>query len=120
MFSFLTKPVFYGETRYVCFTFKRYVRLDLPKAFKSETEYLFMFYGPSNKTIFQNIFKHILLKDIKRYFGINALQFKIKSVQELNLILKLIQILNLDLGVLLWLSFQIILSGHAITTINIR
>ena len=34
--------------------------------------------------------------------------------------LKLIQILNLDLGVLLWLSFQIILSGHAITTINIR
>ena len=34
--------------------------------------------------------------------------------------LKLIQILNLDLGVLLWLSFQIILSGHAIITINTR
>ena len=28
------------------------------------------------------------------------------------------EILNLDLGVLLWLSFQIILSGHAITTNN--
>ena len=36
------------------------------------------------------------------------------------LALKLIQILNLDLGVLLWLSFQIILSGHAIITINTR
>ena len=34
------------------------------------------------------------------------------------LVLKLIQILNLDLGVLLWLSFQIILSGHAIITNN--
>ena len=34
------------------------------------------------------------------------------------LALKLIQILNLDLGVLLWLSFQIILSGHAIITNN--
>ena len=36
------------------------------------------------------------------------------------LALKLIQTLNLDLGVLLWLSFQIILSGHAIITINTR
>ena len=39
---------------------------------------------------------------------------------KLNQALKLIQKLNLDLGVLLWLSFKIILSGHAITTINIR
>ena len=36
------------------------------------------------------------------------------------LAVKLIQILNLDLGVLLWLSFQIILSGHAIITNNTR
>ena len=34
--------------------------------------------------------------------------------------LKLIQTLNLDLGVLFWLSFEIILCGHEITyTINI-